>query len=416
MKTGTGQREMGELRILITQMVSEENHLLDLRQKNVKATLSTTIQIGSAGLVICAVILVLVLLTIYRESTKREEIEVSLQKALNDMEQVSQQTNALSKLSDYMQSCQSTEEAFTVIDNTLPLLLSGASGTVSLFKHSRNMVETVSKWGPDTLESPKDFQPDQCWGLRRGRAHYFVPGGTEPCCTHFAAELTGASLCLPMQAQGETVGLFSLIIDSLEKTSKEKVAFARRVSEQISLAVANLNLQKKLLEQSIRDPLTKLFNRRYLEATLVRELKRAERNKEAVGILVMDIDFFKRFNDTMGHDAGDALLARFAILLEQNVRKEDIVCRYGGEEFVIVLPKANLQQAIDRAEKICEATRKLKINGSEKITAVSVSIGVSEYPMHGTTGPDLITIADSALYRAKHNGRDQVMPATSVQG
>lgn len=263
---------------------------------------------------------------------------------------------------------------------------------------------------------PKDFNPDQCWGLRRGRAHYYVPGGTEPCCTHFGEEPKAASLCLPMQAQGETIGLFSITIDNIEKTNREKVAFARRVGEQISLALANLNLQHRLREQSIRDPLTKVFNRRYLELTLERELKRAERKSEPLSVLVLDIDHFKKFNDTMGHEAGDTLLTQFAQLLENNVRKEDIVCRYGGEEFVIVLPMANIQMAMERAHKICEATRKLKVNSLDKsISAVSVSIGVSAFPYHGKEGQSLIAAADAALYASKNNGRDRVTAAPYIE-
>ena len=415
-KLGSGKKEMDELRIIIAEMVSEETHLLEMRKYNAAQTTLTTLKTGGGGIIICALILILVFWTIYRETEKRENTEASLQTALEHMEQSNNQTSLLGKLSDYLQSCQTTNEAFNVISASLPQLLNDSQGSVSLFRHSRNLIETMSKWGDAQDTIPASFNPDQCWGLRRGRAHYYVPGGTEPCCGHFGAEPIGPSLCIPMQAQGETIGLFSVAVDDISKTNREKVAFCRRVSEQISLAIANLNLQNRLREQSIRDPLTKLFNRRYLETTLERELSRAQRNKNDVSVLVLDIDYFKKFNDTMGHDAGDALLEQFARLLENNVRKEDIVCRYGGEEFVVVLPMANLEMGVMRALKICEATRKLQIKSTNKeITSVSVSIGVSSYPAHGKKGQELITAADTALYISKQMGRDRVTAASITE-
>jgi len=415
-KIGTGRKEMAEARIIIAEMLAEETRFLDMRKMNAAQTNLMTLKISGTGMAVCMLILILVFWTIYKESEKRGEIENSLQLALDNMEETTKQTSLLGKLSDYMQSCQSAGEAFKVIHKWLPQLLTNTSGAVGVFGESRNLVETMARWGEGASAIPKDFNPDHCWGLRRGRAHYFVPEGTEPCCEHFTETPKGASLCLPMQAQGETIGIFTVMIDHISQTSKDKVAFCRRVSEQISLAIANLNLQHRLREQSIRDPLTHLFNRRYLESTLEREILRAERNKLDLSVLILDIDYFKKFNDTMGHDAGDALLSQFAAMLEQNVRKEDIVCRYGGEEFVIVLPQASLAMAVERGKKIGDATRNMKIKSTNKeIKSVSVSIGVAAFPDHGSTGTDLITLADEALYQSKKNGRDRVTAYGSFQ-
>lgn len=412
-KTGAGKKEMDEVRAVVNEMIADESHLLDTRKRNVKVTAGTTLNIAASGVALCGFIFVFVFLQIYRETLKRTKTEESLQRAIAKMEHSTYETTLIGKLSDYMQSCLTTEEASRVITNSLPQLLIGTSGTIGIFKNSRNIVEIMTRWG-EHADGPVDFQPEQCWGLRRGRAHYYSVGGTEPCCAHFG-EKPNASLCLPMQAQGETLGLFTVIINDVKESNKERVAFARRVSEQISLAVANLNLQNKLREQSIRDPLTKLYNRRYLETTLDRELLRAQRNTQPLSVLVLDIDYFKKFNDSMGHDAGDSLLAQFADLLGHNVRKEDIVCRYGGEEFVIVLPMANLEMGLERANKICEATRKMKVKlGNQSIKSVSVSVGVAAFPDHAATGNDLITMADAALYKAKHNGRDQAVAAENV--
>ncbi len=412
-KEGSGKREMDQIRALVAEMIAEENHLLEMRKYKASQTTLATLKTGASGIAICTLILIIVFWLIYAESKKREETESNLQAALEHMEQANNETTMLGKLSDYMQSSQSIEEALNVINSYMPELLSDSGGAVGVFENSRNRIETMACWGLSKDNISKNFNPDQCWGLRRGKAHYFVPGGTEPCCEHFLEEPKGASLCLPMQAQGETIGLFVSVVDNVKKASKEKVAFCRRVSEQISLAVANLNLQNKLRDQSIRDPLTKAYNRRYLETTLERELSRAERNNEPLSVLVLDVDHFKKFNDTMGHDAGDALLIQFANLLQKSVRKEDMVCRYGGEEFVIVMPMASLEMATLKANKICDATRNMKLNFSNNdIKSVTVSIGVSTFPLYGMTGQDLVTAADTALYQSKQNGRDRVTAAT----
>ncbi len=186
----------------------------------------------------------------------------------------------------------------------------------------------------------------------------------------------------------------------------------RRAGEQVALALSNLKLQDRLRDQSIRDPLTKLFNRRYLEETMEREIDRARRKELPLGLMVLDIDFFKKYNDTRGHDAGDALLTQFAQLLMDQIRQEDIACRYGGEEFVVVMPGADDNITRDRAQRICDAVRRMKITiGVEVFGGVTISIGVTSYPAHGLRMDELITAADKALYEAKHDGRDQVRVA-----
>src|SRR5690606_3673426 len=141
-------------------------------------------------------------------------------------------------------------------------------------------------------------------------------------------------LCLPMIAQGEMLGVLTLSSGTAVTSENREIAIA--ACEQISLAMANLKLQETLRSQSLRDPLTGLFNRRYLEASFEREIQRAERRQQPLSLLMIDIDHFKRFNDTFGHDAGDALLAQFGSLLGRVVRSDDVICRYGGEEFTIL--------------------------------------------------------------------------------
>lgn len=171
----------------------------------------------------------------------------------------------------------------------------------------------------------------------------------------------------------------------------------------------------QLREQSIRDHLTNLFNRRYLEETLEREIHRARRTEQSLGLIMLDIDHFKRFNDSFGHAAGDALLQTFGEFLNRQVRKSDVACRYGGEEFVLLLPDASLESTRLRAEQIREQAKALSLAHAGAVAVqVTISLGVAAYPDHGDSGAAVMMVADAALYRAKREGRDRVVAAERV--
>jgi diguanylate cyclase (GGDEF)-like protein len=187
---------------------------------------------------------------------------------------------------------------------------------------------------------------------------------------------------------------------------------ATTVADQLGLAVANLKLRETLRNQSIRDALTGLFNRRYLEETLERELSRARRTNASLGLIMMDLDHFKHFNDTFGHEAGDVLLREVGRLLQETVRGGDVACRYGGEEFVVILPEASAETTRLRAERLRESIKHLYVTQrGQSIGSVTASIGVGTFPQNGTTGDALVKAADTALYLAKGTGRDRVTVA-----
>jgi diguanylate cyclase (GGDEF)-like protein len=153
-----------------------------------------------------------------------------------------------------------------------------------------------------------------------------------------------------------------------------------------------------------------------MEETLERELPRAKRKKGSVGLIMLDIDHFKGFNDNYGHAAGDLILTRLTALLQSLVRSEDIVCRLGGEEFLMILPETNLEVARQRAELIRETVLDLRIEyGSRMLGAISVSVGVAVYPEHGSTGAEMLRKVDQALYLAKSNGRNRVEEAGALE-
>jgi diguanylate cyclase (GGDEF)-like protein len=181
------------------------------------------------------------------------------------------------------------------------------------------------------------------------------------------------------------------------------------MAEQVGLALGNLKLRETLRNQSIRDPLTGLFNRRYMEESLEREVSRASRNKTSVAIIMVDIDHFKRFNDTFGHQAGDVLLRGLGDFLNRSTRGQDIACRYGGEEFALVLSDSSLNGALLRAERMRQEIKLLNVQyAGQLLGAISISMGLAIFPDHGTTISEVLQAADQALYRAKREGRDRV--------
>jgi diguanylate cyclase (GGDEF)-like protein len=196
--------------------------------------------------------------------------------------------------------------------------------------------------------------------------------------------------------------------------TRESVAASERlavnVAEHIAQVLANVKLRETLRTQSIRDPLTGLFNRRYMEESLDRELPRAERKGHTIGVVMIDLDHFNQFNNTFGHQAGDALLQAFGELLRQRVRAEDIACRYGGEEFTLILPEAPLDVAIARAEALRQEVKELRVTlRGQSLGVVTASMGVAAFPTHGRSADAVLRAADDALYRAKAEGRDRVV-------
>jgi diguanylate cyclase (GGDEF)-like protein len=326
----------------------------------------------------------------------------------------------LSELVDILQSCQNAEEAYKITENVLQSMVRSTAGALCITSPSRDVVEVVGTWG-SVAATEKIFRPDDCWALRRGKIHRVKDPASPLRCAHVSKSLANGYVCVPLAAQGETLGV--LYVESVfgpagsavkaghdETEDLERQAIA--VGERISLALANLRLREVLRGQSIRDPLTGLFNRRFMEESLERELRRAIRGKQQVALLMLDVDQFKRFNDTFGHQAGDALLRALGNLLKESTRGQDVVCRYGGEEFAFVLAGASLDAARTRAELLREDVKQLNAqHGGQLLGAVTLSIGIAVFPENGDSAEQLLKAADDALYRAKESGRDRIVCA-----
>jgi diguanylate cyclase (GGDEF)-like protein len=262
------------------------------------------------------------------------------------------------------------------------------------------------------------FSAIDCWALRRGRVHVMDGSASELRCPHVVEATPNGAVCAPLAAEGEALGVLHLQLRQVDQgqratTLRERERLIRSVAEQLELALANFRLRETLREQSARDQLTGLFNRRYMEESLVRELRRASRESYPLGLLMMDLDHFKDLNDGYGHTAGDLMLRAVGDFLGSSVRGDDIACRYGGEEFVVILPRASVDNTRQRAEMLREGMKNLQLDPSgPPLPSVTMSIGVACAPLHGETREELIHAADVALYRAKAQGRDQVVVAT----
>ncbi|AFY90979.1 GGDEF domain-containing protein [Chroococcidiopsis thermalis] len=338
-------------------------------------------------------------------------VERLVQERTAELSNLNAELNLLNEMNDLLQACLTVEEAHKVIAQVVPPLFPYASGGVFAIASDRTLVASIAAWGT-AFNSQKVFALDECFALRRGQM-YLAENTRCGLCQHLLSSLPVEYICVPMMAQGEALGLLYLSYLEKGKLTSAKQRLAVKVAANLALALANLKLREILQSQSVRDPLTDLFNRRYLEATLEREVRRGEREQTPVGIIMLDVDRFKQVNDTFGHPTGDTLLRELGKFLKEQIRAGDIACRYGGEEFMLILPAAPLEAVQQRAEQIREAVKWLQLKHQHQLLdPITLSLGVAAFPYHGSTTQELIQAADAALYRAKNEGRDRVVTAT----
>ena len=342
----------------------------------------------------------------------QQELNDQNARMLRELTRRSNRATTIVKTAELLQSCADIQDILSVIAGMAPKVFPELRGAVLLLNPSRDALERVSSW-TDCRVSEAMFTPEDCWALRTGHMHFVRAGDVTAQCRH-APPGAHSYFCVPLLSPGGAIGVLHFQQIEESEIPESIVLMAPMFAEQISLSVANLRLREALRNQSIRDPLTGLFNRRYLEEMLAREVRRAVRAEQSLGILMLDLDHFKKFNDTYGHDAGDTVLRETANLLSASVRAEDTVCRFGGEEFVILLPMADLKATHARAERIRSKLRELAVlHQGRSVGMVTVSAGVAELPQHGMTPQVLLEAADRALYQAKKQGRDCVSIAGS---
>jgi diguanylate cyclase (GGDEF)-like protein/PAS domain S-box-containing protein len=345
----------------------------------------------------------------WEKDLARKQLDQQNEQMMRDLTERSTRATVLAKMGEVLQSCVSQEEILKAAVGFAPKIFSSC-GALALFQQ-REHLEVVSSWS-NCLVPFSAFERGDCWALRTGHSHFVPAGDNTARCVH-AEGVENSYVCIPIIAQGETLGILHFQANAEHPQLQESdLSLKNTFAGQIGLSIANIRLREALRSQSIIDALTGLFNRRYLEEILEREVRRATRSEQPVGVMMLDLDHFKNFNDTYGHEAGDAVLREAAAFLKRSVRAEDIVCRFGGEEFVIILPLADANATQGRAERIRSKVHELTVlHEGKSVGAVTVSVGVAALPAHGESSKALLEAADAALYRAKREGRDRVVMA-----
>ena len=333
--------------------------------------------------------------------------------------QTNLEIDLLEQLIDLLQACFSVDEADTALKPLMQQLFPQEVGAIYVISSSQNLVEAIALWAPPEaianwgalpLTSDPIFTPDECLSLRRGQAHLVEDTHHGLLCQHVRPNsLAVETLCIPMMAHGETLGV--LYIGSLYRGRITEIkALAETVAKHISLALANLKLRDTLNHLRLRDPLTKLYNRHYLEESLEREIQRSIRQRLPLGLILLHIDRFEDFKDRLGHAAGDVLLREMGLFLPNQIRESDLACRYRGEEFLLLLPEASLETTQEQAEQLRQNIKRLNFEyHGQALGTLTISGGVVSLSEHGLTAKTLLQAANAALRQAKEQGCDRIV-------
>ncbi|MCC8686618.1 diguanylate cyclase [Xanthomonas campestris pv. raphani] len=413
----TAFRTTSAIREQALTMVQREQELLALRAESSRQSALLLLILALAGIPFGLAVVGTVYGLLMRELRHRAQAErhaaranQELGESIGALQRSAADLNLLSRYTGLLQSCVSAEEALDVTSRTLAHLLPGIAGSVYLLRASQDRAEVISHWGTPLVHSASHLLPEECWALRRGQPHLIEDLARDAPCAHIDlpdASVAITTACLPMSAQGTQLGF--LFLSAPGPAPMPRLEIAEAAAEQLSLALSNLRLRESLRRQSIRDALTGLYNRRYLEEALSHELARCARRDLPLSVLMLDVDHFKQFNDGQGHAGGDLLLAAVGELLLTRLRAEDVACRYGGEEFTVILPETDGEEAMRVAEQIRGHIAALAVSdGQRALPRVTASIGVASFPADGELGSALIQKADAALYVAKRQGRNRV--------
>jgi len=420
-------RQWSEFDAISQQMRRHELELLDARKARSTRYAQLLNAIVVLGMLLSVALMATLMVSVTRENRRARTLELEARGAAHEMalsmahaDRLSHQRHELSRYSGLLQSCETVEEIAQLSIDTTQRLLPDASGRLYLLRASQNYYDSVAGFGDALISSTDSLLPGDCLALRRSQPHEVAGNARRQLtCAHLDPGTPGpdvTALCLPLNAQGTAIGLLHVSAPTSQIDHGEAIdELIGQLAEHLGLAIANLQLRQTLRTQSLRDPLTGLFNRRYLEESLSRELHRCERRGLPLSVLMLDVDHFKRFNDTYGHAAGDALLAQVGRQIQTGVRAEDIACRYGGEEFTVVMPELDATGACARAEQVRRAVEIATVQHlGQQLGPVTISIGIATCPADGSTPELLMQMADATLYRAKAEGRNRVLHASFV--
>ena len=337
----------------------------------------------------------------------------ALESMVLNLERQNKELGLLEEMMNLLQSSNSVEEVIQPITTYIKLILSSTSGILYFAdKKDANSFKEHLHWGNPLAHHSVILKSD-CMALSHNRIHQVLrDDDSVDVCKHVVTDLDEleASVCHPLIVHGELLGLFYMEIATEEPISNWVINLARILSEQIGLSLYNIRLREELRVQSTHDILTGLYNRRFFEEYVEKEFLQAERTFSLFSIMLIDIDYFKKINDNYGHLIGDKVLQSVAAELSYNCRKSDVICRWGGEEFLLFLRESTVENIMPKAESIRQAIENMvfDIEGIS-LSHITISIGVSFYPLDGTDLDTLIAKADEALYLAKKMGRNRVI-------
>ena len=363
-------------------------------------------------------------MSINRDITERRRMEEKTREVMANEEQRQQERKLLSQVSEWLYSAKSLEELLMVVQKSMHTLMPESEGQLYIYSNSRDTLDLKTAWGDGAPHAHIDAE--DCWALRRGRAYAYGTRAIEFSCAH-TENVDTPYFCLPIIAHGETIGLMHVAFSAYDRAimSREMVEtflhqrwdLSLLCAEQISLAVANVQLRQELMDQSVRDPLTSLWNRRWFLDAAHKEINRAERQGSPLSLISLDVDHFKKFNDHHGHDAGDIVLREVGALMREVFTPPLAPCRLGGEEFVVLCPGLGHDAAMAFADRFRIALSELDLAyGEGKLPPITASAGVTSFPDCGAHVEDMLKHADLALYKAKDRGRNCVVSALTEQG
>jgi len=355
--------------------------------------------------------------TMVRDITERKQAEEAIRQSHAKLEQQTHQLRLLAEMGEMLQASSTPADAYAVTARFAQTLIPASSGAMYVHAASRDNLEVVLRWGKPQLNGPDFLAADQCWGLRTGKVHLVEDSQTGLVCRHLPEPQPAFYLCAPMIAHGETLGLLHLQMPPPDQPSSEAAVPeslditwpVKTMAERLALALADMDLRETLRAQSICDPLTGWYNRRYMQETLEHDIRRASRTNHPLSLLMLDIDHFKEFNDSFGHEAGDVTLKSLCQIVKKMIRSDDIACRYGGDEFVLILPDSSPAVVPQRVEemRVAAGTAEIQYQG-HLLKPLTVSFGIAAYPADARTSHELLRAADTALFRAKSEGRNRV--------
>ncbi len=354
--------------------------------------------------------------SISREISAHKRAEEALRNSLTILERQANHLKLLAEMGEMLQVSANATDAYAVTARFAQKLLPGSSGSLFVQSATRGTLELALRWG-EPVESKSDFLAnDDCWGLRTGRVHLVEVPELGLLCSHLPKPAPSWLICAPMIARGETLGLLHMWIGAAAQAAKDAPIPhsldltwpVRTMAERLALTLSDMRLREALRAESICDPLTGWYNRRHMEEALERDICRANRSGRPLSLLMLDIDNFKDFNDAFGHEAGDVALQSMCRMLKSLIRSEDVACRYGGDEFVLILPESSAEFALQRGEEMRIAVGQTALQYQSRwLKPMTLSYGIATFPEDGRTSHDLLRAADFALLRGKRPERER---------